>query len=143
MIRALMLHGIGGEVDGADVVVVDEGGALKGVVELVEELAHPGGICHAVGHNVVLGLYAGAGDNRLSLGGLGDEVGVHEHGIGRGGLARVGAANPVSIGVDHKFQRRGWLEEETVVEVAVEVAQDPLESGEMGIPIWRHTCWTT
>jgi hypothetical protein len=31
-----MLHGIGGEVDGADVVAVDEGGALKGVVELVE-----------------------------------------------------------------------------------------------------------
>jgi hypothetical protein len=31
-----MLHGIGGEVDGADVVAVDEGGAMKGVVELVE-----------------------------------------------------------------------------------------------------------
>jgi hypothetical protein len=31
-----MLHGIGGEVDGVDVVAVDEGGAMKGVVELVE-----------------------------------------------------------------------------------------------------------
>jgi hypothetical protein len=28
---ALMLHKIGGEVDRADVVVVDEGGALKGL----------------------------------------------------------------------------------------------------------------
>jgi hypothetical protein len=34
-----MLHGIGGEVDCADVVAVDEGGALEGTVELVEELS--------------------------------------------------------------------------------------------------------
>jgi hypothetical protein len=33
---ALMLHEIAGKVNGADVVAVDEGGALKGVVELVE-----------------------------------------------------------------------------------------------------------
>jgi hypothetical protein len=39
MLRALMLHGVGGEVDRADVVAVDEGGALEGTVELVEELA--------------------------------------------------------------------------------------------------------
>jgi hypothetical protein len=36
MLRALMLHGIGGKVDGADVVAVDKGDALKRVVELVE-----------------------------------------------------------------------------------------------------------
>jgi hypothetical protein len=41
MLHALMLHEIGGEVDGADVVALDEGGVLKGAVELVEELAHP------------------------------------------------------------------------------------------------------
>jgi hypothetical protein len=45
-----MLHGIGGEVDRADVVAIDEGGTLKGVVELLEKLAQPGGLCHAVGH---------------------------------------------------------------------------------------------
>jgi hypothetical protein len=28
MLRAPMLHGVGGEVDGADVVTVDEGGVL-------------------------------------------------------------------------------------------------------------------
>jgi hypothetical protein len=32
MLRVLMLHEIDGEVDGADVVAVDEGGALKGAV---------------------------------------------------------------------------------------------------------------
>jgi nucleoside-triphosphatase THEP1 len=36
MLRALMLHWIGGEVDDTDVVAVDEVGALKGAVELVE-----------------------------------------------------------------------------------------------------------
>jgi hypothetical protein len=36
MLCALVLHGIDGEVDGADVVAVDKGGALKGAVELVE-----------------------------------------------------------------------------------------------------------
>jgi hypothetical protein len=105
MLRALMLHGIGGEVDGADVVAVDEGGALKGAVELVEELAHPGGLCHAVGNSAVLDLYAGAGDDGLPLGGPGDEVGAQKHDIARGGPARVGAAAPVSVGVDHKLRR--------------------------------------
>jgi hypothetical protein len=39
-----MLHGIGGEEDCVDVVAVDEGGALKGAMELLEELAQPGGL---------------------------------------------------------------------------------------------------
>jgi nucleoside-triphosphatase THEP1 len=39
VLRALVLHGIGGEVDRADVVAVDEAGALEGAVELVEKLA--------------------------------------------------------------------------------------------------------
>jgi nucleoside-triphosphatase THEP1 len=39
VLRALMLHGIGGEVHHADVVAVDEASALEGVVELVEKLA--------------------------------------------------------------------------------------------------------
>lgn len=67
MLRVLMLHGIGGEVDGADV-AVDEGGALKGVVELVEEPVHPGGLWHTVGHSAVFVLCAGAGqETRLAL----------------------------------------------------------------------------
>jgi hypothetical protein len=34
-----MLHVIGGEVDRADVIGVDEGGALEGAVELLKNLA--------------------------------------------------------------------------------------------------------
>jgi hypothetical protein len=56
-----------GEVECDDVVAVDEGGALKRVVELVKKLAHPRGLGHAVGHNAVLGLCAGAGDDEMLL----------------------------------------------------------------------------
>jgi hypothetical protein len=107
MLRALMLNEIGGEVDGADVVAVHEGGALEGVVELVEKLAHPRGLRHAVGHSAVLGLGAGAGDDGLPLGGLGDELGTQEYTIVGSGSACVGAADPVWVGVDHELRRRG------------------------------------
>jgi hypothetical protein len=60
VLGALMLHRIGGEVDRADVVAVDEGNTLEGVVELLEKLSEPGGLGHAVGHNAVLSLSAGA-----------------------------------------------------------------------------------
>jgi hypothetical protein len=36
MLCVLVLHGIGGEVDGANTFTLDKGGALKGAVELVE-----------------------------------------------------------------------------------------------------------
>jgi hypothetical protein len=101
--RALMLHGIGGEEDCVDVVAVDEGGALKGAMELLEELAQPGGLWHVVGHVAVFGLCAGAGDDGLPLGSPGDEVGVQEHDITGCGPTCVGAANPISVGVDHEL----------------------------------------
>jgi hypothetical protein len=91
VLRALMLHGISGEVDRADVVAVDKGGTLNGVVELLEKLAQPGGLC------------AGARDDRLPLGGLGDEVGTQEHGITGSRPACVRTASPVSVGVDHEL----------------------------------------
>jgi hypothetical protein len=118
MLHALMLHGVGGEVDGADVVAVDKGDALEGAVELVEELAHPGCLSHAVSHSAVFGLGARAGDDGLTFDNPRDEVGAQKYGIVVGGASCVGAASLVSIGVDHKFQRRGWSEEEAIVEGA-------------------------
>jgi hypothetical protein len=81
MLCALMLHGIGGEVNRADVVV---------------------------GHNTVLGLCAGAGDD--GSGSPGDEVGAQEHDVTGCGITRVGTANPVSVGVDHELRRQGGSE---------------------------------
>jgi hypothetical protein len=56
-------------------------------MELVEELSQPGGLCHAVGHGAILGLSAGARDDRLPFGGPRDEVGTQEHGMS--GLEKV------------------------------------------------------
>jgi hypothetical protein len=105
-----MLHGVAGEVDRADVVAVDAGGALEGAVELLEKLVQPGGLCHAIGHNAVLGLGAGAGDDGLPFGGPGDEVSAQEHSITGGGPTRVGTTSPVSVGVDHELRCRGGAE---------------------------------
>jgi hypothetical protein len=71
--------------------------------ELLEQLIELGHLSRAIGHGVVLGLGAGAGDDRLSLRRPGDEAIPREHGIARGGPARVWTACLVSIGVDVKL----------------------------------------
>jgi hypothetical protein len=58
VLRALMLHKIGGEVDRVDIVAVDEGGALEGAMELLKKVAEPEGLGHAVGQSAILGLSA-------------------------------------------------------------------------------------
>jgi hypothetical protein len=105
VLRALMLHKIGVEVDRADVVAVDEGGTLEGVVELLEKLTKPVGLCHTIGHNAVLGLCVGARD-RLTLGSPGDEVGTEEHGIAGSGTTRFWIANTVNVGVDLELRHQ-------------------------------------
>jgi hypothetical protein len=104
----------------------------------VEELAHPGSLCHAFGHSAILSLCDGAGDDGLPLGSPGDEVGTQEHDIARGGRARVGAADPVSVCVHHKIRRRGWAKEEAVVTRAPKISQNLLESGDVGLPWCMH-----
>jgi hypothetical protein len=59
VLRTLVLLGIGGEVDCADVVAVDEGGTRERVVKLLEQLKEPGRLGHAVGHSAVLSLSVG------------------------------------------------------------------------------------
>jgi len=56
VLGALMLNGVGGEVDGADVVAVDEGGRGQRVMQLLEKLPQPGGFSHAVSNSAVFGL---------------------------------------------------------------------------------------
>jgi hypothetical protein len=60
VLRVLMLYEIGGEVDRAYIVAINEGGALEGAVVLLEKLAELGGLGLAVCYNAVLGLNAGA-----------------------------------------------------------------------------------
>jgi hypothetical protein len=59
VLRALMLHEIGGEIDRADVIAVDKGGAREGAAELMKKLAEPESLDHSIGHSAMLDLSAG------------------------------------------------------------------------------------
>jgi hypothetical protein len=81
MLGALMLNGIGGEVHGTDIVVVDEGAPRRWGLELMEQLTQPGGLSHAVGNGTILGFSAGAGDDGMLLGRSGNQVIPQKHRI--------------------------------------------------------------
>jgi hypothetical protein len=72
MLGALMLNMVGGEVDDAKVVIVDESALRQRGMELLEELSKPTSFGHIVCHGAVLSLGARMGDDVLSLGGPGD-----------------------------------------------------------------------
>ena len=74
MLGPLVLHRVGGEVDSADVVAVDQHAPGEGTMELGEELTEPRSLRHAFGHDTVLCLGARAGDNRLALRRLGHQI---------------------------------------------------------------------
>lgn len=105
-LRVMLLHGIGEEVDRANVVAVDEGGTREGVVELMKKLTELGNLGHVIGLSVILGLSAGVRYDELPLRGPGDEVGIDEDDIAEGGPTRVGAADLINTGVDHQLRSR-------------------------------------
>jgi hypothetical protein len=51
MLSALMLNEVGGEVDGADVVTIDQSGSRQGAVQLHKQLMKLTRLCHAVGYD--------------------------------------------------------------------------------------------
>jgi hypothetical protein len=71
MFHTLVLNGVGGEVDSADVVGVDESALGQRSMELLEELPEPTSFSHGTR----------TGDDVLALGGLGDKVVAEEHNV--------------------------------------------------------------
>lgn len=98
----------------------------------MKKLTEPGSLSHDIGHNAILNLIAGAVDDRIALRGPGDLVGAQEHDVAEGGPVRVGAANPINVGVDHQLRSRRETKE-VVVEGTMKVAKDALDSGEVGL----------
>ena len=99
VLGALMLYGVGGEVDGANIVTVDKAGGIQGMVNFLEQLPQPGDLSDAVGNCPVFSLGTRPGDGGLPLGGPGDQAVPEEDGISGGGAAGVRAAGPISISV--------------------------------------------
>jgi hypothetical protein len=103
MLCTLVLNGVVGEVDIADVIIVDESALWQQSMELLEELPEPTSFIHVVGHGAILSLNAWSGDNVLALGGSGDEVVTEENNIAWGGPTCIRATRPVRIRVDHQL----------------------------------------
>jgi hypothetical protein len=103
MLCALVLNGVGGEVDGADIVTVDESALRQRSMELLEELPEPTSFSYAVGHSAILSLGARAGDDVLVLGGPRDEIITEKHSVARGGPTCIWATCPVCIRVDRQL----------------------------------------
>jgi hypothetical protein len=138
MLGALVLDGVGGEVDGVDVVAVDQSGPRQGVVQLHEQLTKPAHLRHVVGHGAVLCLSAQTGDDVMALRGPGDKVVTQEHRVVRNGPASVGTTGPVSVSVDDEVRRQGAAKKQPVVEGALEVTEDALHGHEMGLTGIMH-----
>jgi hypothetical protein len=70
----------------------------------VKQLTQPSGLNHAVGNDTILGLSAGAGDDNLPLGRLGNQVVPQERRIARRRVVSVWTIGPVSIRVDDEVR---------------------------------------
>jgi hypothetical protein len=81
MLGVLMLNRVRGEVHDADVVAVDKRAPRRQALELMEQLPQPSGLNHTVGDDTVLSLHAGIGDDSLSFGRPGHQIGPQKHRI--------------------------------------------------------------
>jgi hypothetical protein len=145
MLGALVLNRVGGEVDGADIVTVDQSGLRQGVVQLHKQLMKQARLCHAIGHDAVLRLSAWTRDDVLMFRGPGDEVVAQEHCVAWSGPASVGTTDLVSISVDDEVWRRGAAKKQVMVEGALEVPRMRFAAVRWGSRwscMWRHTYWT-
>jgi hypothetical protein len=132
MLGPLVLHRVGGEVDGTDVVAVDQRALKKRVMELGQELAEPRGLGHAIGHGTVLRLGTGAGGHLLTLGQPGHQVAAQEDSVARGGASSIWTSCPISINIDNHLGGGGpSVKEQAVAHSASEVAEEALEGSEV------------
>jgi hypothetical protein len=138
MLRALMLNGVGGEVHDADVVTVDESAARWWSLELMQELAQPGGLSHTIGDGMVLGFGTGEGDDSLPLGRPEDQVVPEEHDIARRGAMSVRAASPVGVGVDDQVGAGRAAQQQAKVGCPTKIAQDALHGRQVGLSRVMH-----
>ena len=67
MLRAMMMNGVGREIDCRDMVIVDNGGLRDVKEQLLEKLPKPRALGDDIGHNTILSLNTGAGYRGLSI----------------------------------------------------------------------------
>jgi hypothetical protein len=107
-------------------------------VQLSEKLPEPGGLNDTVSDSAVLRLGTGPGDHRLALRRPGHRVAAQEDSVAGGGATSVRTPRSVSVSVDDKVGGGGPVKEEAVVDRALEVAEEALESREVRLPGIMH-----
>jgi hypothetical protein len=131
MFGALILNGVGGEIHGTDVVTVDESVPRRRTLELMEQLAQPGGLSHTISDGAVLGFRAGPRDDHLSHGRPGHKVVLEEHRVAGRRATSVRTSSPVSAGVDDEVRAGRAVQKETIIQRPLEVVQDALHDHQM------------
>ena len=96
----------------------------------MEQLTKPCRLGNVVGHNAVLGLGAGAGDDGLPLRRPGDKVVTKENGETGSGPTGIGTTTPIGVSVDNEVDGRRSAKK-AEVGGASEVPKNSLHSGEM------------
>jgi hypothetical protein len=67
VICVLVLYGVGGEVDGVDVLTIDKHAPTQRTVKVLKQLAQQVGLSHAIRNSAVFRLCTSARDNVLTL----------------------------------------------------------------------------
>ena len=127
VLGALVLDGVRGHVDCADIVTEHNRSRRRRSMKLMEELPDLAGFSDYISNSTVLSLSARAGDRVLPLGGPRDEVVAEVDTEAGRRSASVGTAGPVGVGVGDHGGRRRCIELESMSECALDVAQDTLD----------------
>jgi hypothetical protein len=104
----LVLNGVGGQVNGNNIIAVHNSGMLKRAMELVQQLTQPTRLGDSIGNRTILNLRTGSGNCCLMLGRPGNEIVPQEDVVPRGRTAGVGATSPINIKIYSEINRRGW-----------------------------------
>jgi hypothetical protein len=94
-----MIDGVGGESYSANVVTPDEWWDWKTEAEVLEEHVEPVNFSGDSGESAILGLGAGASDDKLFLGPPGNKTGSEEDTIVSGRAAIVRIAGPIGVAI--------------------------------------------
>ena len=127
MLGTTMMDGVGGHIDNADIVAVDNRSQGNRDVRLLEELPQPAALGHNMGHSVILRLIIGAGHRSLALGGPGHQIVTEEDAEAGGREACVGVAYLVSVGVGGVLADGSSAQVKTGGEGALDVPENALD----------------
>jgi len=138
MLGPLVLNGVGGQINGTDIVTVHNGGSPKRAMDLMEELTQPTRLHNSICDSAILGLCTGSRDCRLTLGRPGNQIITQKYTVARSGTASIGTTGPISISVHSEISSRGAKKVKPKVQGTLNVAQNALHGGEVWLSRIMH-----